>query len=75
MDEAKTVTSIEAPYAHAKITVVKGGRAPKTEISLSIGGALDQMSFPDLESHSERLLDILQTKIDEAMSKLPTESE
>ena len=65
--------TIEAPYAHAKITVVKGGRAPKTEISLSIGGALDQMSFPDMKTHSESLLRILNEKIEKAMSKLTTE--
>ena len=77
LSEVQNVTqniSIEAPYAHAKITVVRGGRSPKTEISLSLGGALDQMSFPDLRTHSESLLIILHEKLVEAWSKVSEES-
>ena len=74
--DVKNVTSnfdIEAPYVHCKINIVKGGRSPKTEMSLSAGGAIDQLSFPDVEAHTEKLIMIIKKEIDDAMDKLTTE--
>ncbi len=76
LEEAINMTqnfNIEAPYVHCKINVVKGGRSPKTEISLSAGGAIDQISFPDVETFAEKLILIIKKEIDDTMDNLVIE--
>ncbi len=76
LSEVKNVThnfNIEAPYVRCKINVVKSGKFPKTEMSLSAGGAMDQISFPDIETHTESLIKIIKKEVDDTMSKLDVE--
>ena len=62
--------SYEMPYVHVKVNKVISGKFPKTDISISAGGALEQINEDDIASFIESISDRIALEMAEALKKL-----
>ncbi len=61
---------IEMPFVHVRVNKVLSGKFPKTDITISAGGALEQINFDDIGTFTESMIDKIALEMSDAIKKL-----
>lgn len=69
----KVSVSMEAPFVHCKVEKVSSGKFPKTTVSVSAGGAIEQMDMNDVSSFAEALMERITVEVQNAIDKVKDE--
>lgn len=73
----KTITkkTVEMPYVRVKVNRVISAKYPKTDLTISAGGALEQIDFDDVSTFINSLIEKIGVEMDDAIQKLNVEEE